>query len=44
MDFSANDVRAFENMAPIEGGDAYLMPMNMTIVGEPQNDEHDAVE
>ena len=26
---SANDVRKFENLAPIEGGDAYLQPMNM---------------
>ena len=41
---SANDVRKFENLAPIEGGDAYLQPMNMGEVGRPQNDESDAVE
>jgi HK97 family phage portal protein len=41
---SANDVRKFENLAPIEGGDAYLQPMNMVEVGRPQNDEDDAVE
>jgi HK97 family phage portal protein len=27
---SANDIRALENMNPIEGGDIYLTPMNMT--------------
>ncbi len=27
---SVNDVRAFENMNPIEGGDIYLTPLNMT--------------
>lgn len=26
---SANDIRRFENMAPIPGGDEYLTPMNM---------------
>ena len=26
---SANDIRAMENMSPIEGGDAYLRPLNM---------------
>ena len=41
---SANDVRKFENLAPIEGGDAYFKPMNMVEVGRPQNDEEDAVE
>jgi len=41
---SANDVRKFENLAPIEGGDAYLQPMNMVEVGTPQSDENDAVE
>jgi HK97 family phage portal protein len=40
---SANDVRKLENMAPIDGGDAYLQPMNMVEVGQPQNDD-DAVE
>ena len=41
---SANDVRKLENMAPIDGGDAYLQPMNMIDVAKPQNDEGDAVE
>jgi hypothetical protein len=31
-------------MAPIDGGDAYLQPMNMVEVGTPQNNETDAVE
>jgi HK97 family phage portal protein len=26
---SANDVRRLENMDPIEGGDVYLVPLNM---------------
>src|SRR5690606_37411070 len=26
---SANDVRERENMNPVEGGDAYLIPLNM---------------
>ncbi len=30
---SANDVRSFENMNPIDGGDTYLMPLNMVPVG-----------
>ena len=41
---SANDVRKLENMAPIDGGDAYLQPMNMIDVASPQNDASDAVE
>lgn len=31
--FSVNDIRALENMNPIDGGDAYLEPMNMVEVG-----------
>ena len=27
--YSANDIRAFENLNPIPGGDVYLSPMNM---------------
>jgi HK97 family phage portal protein len=27
--FSANDIRELENMNPIEGGDVYLVPLNM---------------
>ncbi len=30
---SANDIRRLENMEPIEGGDEYLTPLNMTTVG-----------
>jgi len=30
--YSANDIRAFENMNPIDNGDVYLSPMNMTPV------------
>jgi len=39
---SANDVRRFENLAPIEGGDAYLQPLNMVDVSK-QNENDDAV-
>jgi hypothetical protein len=27
--YSANDIRTFENLNPIEGGDVYLTPTNM---------------
>ena len=27
---SVNDIRALENMNPVEGGDEYLVPLNMT--------------
>lgn len=30
---SANDVRRFENMNPVEGGDTYLVPLNMVESG-----------
>ena len=29
---SVNDIRAFENMNPIDGGDRYLEPLNMQAV------------
>jgi len=32
-------VRKLENMAPIDGGDAYLQPMNMIDVNKPQEDQ-----
>lgn len=32
---SVNDIRRFENMNPIENGNAYLQPMNMTEAGAP---------
>lgn len=38
---SANDVRGLENMNPIEGGDEYLSPLNMTGVAEDDPDEED---
>jgi HK97 family phage portal protein len=31
---SANDIRAFEDMNPINGGDQYLIPLNMTPVAK----------
>ncbi len=31
---SVNDIRRLENMTPVEGGDAYLSPLNMTQVGQ----------
>ena len=31
---SANDIRGLENMNPIEGGDEYLVPLNMVPAGE----------
>ena len=31
---STNDIREKENMNPVDGGDQYLTPMNMMVVGE----------
>lgn len=39
---SVNDIRALENMNPVDGGEEYLVPMNMTAAGE--LDGPDAVE
>lgn len=42
---SANDVREKENLNPVEGGDAYLVPLNMVPAGSgtaPASDEDDA--
>lgn len=37
---SVNDIRAMENMNPVEGGDGYLQPLNMTELGSaPDNDD-----
>lgn len=33
---STNDIREMENMNPIDGGDVYLQPLNMTPIGETQ--------
>jgi len=32
---SVNDIRALENLNPVEGGDQYIVPMNMTEAGQP---------
>lgn len=34
---SANDIRSFETMPPIEGGDTYLEPLNMVPAGRQQD-------
>lgn len=36
---SANDVRRLENMDPVEGGDIYLIPMNMEDANAPEEEE-----
>lgn len=33
---STNDIREMEDMNPIDGGDVYLQPLNMTPIGETQ--------
>jgi HK97 family phage portal protein len=35
---SVNDIREYENQNPIDGGDDYLTPLNMAIVGQPINE------
>ncbi len=35
---SANDIRALENMDPIDNGDVYLSPLNMVQAGDPAAD------
>lgn len=32
---NTNEIRSFENMNPVEGGDIYLQPMNMSEAGAP---------
>ena len=39
---SANDIRERENMNPIEGGDNYLTPLNMTALGAAAPDQGDS--
>lgn len=34
--FSANDIREFEDLTPVEGGEMYLQPMNMMPLGTDQ--------
>lgn len=36
---SANEIRALEEMPPVEGGDSYLQPMNMEPLGTESEDE-----
>ena len=38
---SRNDIRRLENMSTIEGGDDYLTPMNMTALGEEDEDNEE---
>ncbi len=38
---SANDVRERENMNPVDGGDAYLVPLNMVPASGPGPDDED---
>lgn len=37
--YSANDIRALEDMPPIDGGDSYLQPMNMEPLGTEGTDD-----
>ena len=40
---SINDIRRLENMNPVENGNDYLQPLNMTLAGEnPQQDQDQA--
>lgn len=39
---SANDIRRLENLDPIDGGDAYLVPLNMHDALEPNDSEASA--
>lgn len=38
---SVNDIRRLENMPPVEGGDAYLQPLNMVAAGNQKPDPND---
>lgn len=35
---SINDIRRLENMPPVEGGDTYLQPLNMSDIANPSSD------
>lgn len=39
--FSANDVRALEDMPPVDGGDSYLEPLNMAPLGASRDNPGD---
>lgn len=41
--FSANDVRELENLNPIDGGDAYMVPLNMVPADSPLPEPERAV-
>lgn len=36
---SSNDIRAFEEMPPVAGGDVYYRPLNFGVLGEPNPDK-----
>jgi HK97 family phage portal protein len=36
--YSVNEIRAFENLNPIEGGDGYLQPLNMAPINSAEGD------
>jgi len=36
---SRNEVRQIENRNPVEGGDEYLVPLNMAVAGEPPQEQ-----
>ena len=36
---SPNDIRAWENLKGIEGGEEYLSPLNMTVLGKREDRE-----
>jgi len=43
---SMNDIRRLENLDPVDGGDAYLVPLNMQTIGGPSTptrDDHSAI-
>jgi len=37
--FSINEVRRFEDMNPVEGGDKHLVPLNFTTLNDMNNDQ-----
>lgn len=40
---SQNEIRGWENMPQIEGGDEFLSPLNMTAVQDRANSQNDGV-
>jgi HK97 family phage portal protein len=39
--FSTNDIRRYEDLSPVDGGDVRYRPLNMGILGEPDPDTDD---